>query len=56
MNVLVIPVVVVDDCSFAVIRYKNAGYAAEIFIHMNMGGDSGLLFLIEKRFYVGVQV
>ena len=54
VDLLVIPVVDVDDCGFAVIRHKDTGSAAKVFIHVNVGGNPGLLFLVEESFHVRI--
>lgn len=37
-----------DYCCHGIIRDQDAGYAAEVLIHMYMSSDPGTLFLVNK--------
>jgi hypothetical protein len=43
-----------DHGGLAVIGYKDFGYAAEVFIHVNMGSYPGLLFFVDESLNISV--
>ena len=51
---LAILLVVVYYSRLCIVRNQNTGYAAKVFIHMHMGGDPGLLFLVDKGLNVRI--
>lgn len=50
VDFLVKPVIVMDNCFFAVIWHKVTGNAAKVFIHMYMGINQGAFLLFDESF------
>lgn len=51
---LIVPVIVMDHSRFGIIRNQNTSYAAEVLIHVNVGGNPCTLLLIDESFNVRV--
>src|SRR5574344_1889751 len=54
INLLVIPVFVMDDCRLAVIWHKDFGNSSEIVVHMDVCSYPCSLLFVKERFCVGI--
>ena len=54
VDALILPALIVDDCRLAVVRNEDLCNASEVFVHMDMGIDPGLLFFISECFDISI--
>jgi len=54
IDLRIIPVSIVHHSGLAVIGHEDLGYASEVFKHMNMGADPGVLLFIDEAFHIRV--
>ena len=52
IDLLVFPSAMMNNCSFAVIRYENSGDTAKIFVYMDMCIDLWVLLHVQECFHV----
>ncbi len=53
-DTLVFPAMVVVNCCFTIIRSKYFCYTAKVFIHMDVRGNPGRLFFINRSLNIGI--
>lgn len=56
VELLIFKATIVNNCSFAVIRYENSSDTAKEFVHVDMCSNPRSCFHIQKSFHVGILV
>ena len=48
VELLIVPVIVVEHCSRGIIWHQNTGYTTKVLIHVNVSGDPRTLLLVDE--------
>ena len=51
VELLIVPVIVVEHCSRGIIWHQNTGYTTKVLIHVNVSGDPRTLLLVDESLY-----
>lgn len=54
VNLLIVPAAITDYSCLTVVRDQNLGHTAKVVVHVDVGSDPCLLFLVDKSFNVGI--